>query len=85
VQARLVAAARLGRVPDRTRLPDGLTTREAEVLALISAGLSNGEIAARLHIETATVKSHINRAFAKSGITSRRQVAGYAARHGLTG
>ncbi|GAA4603789.1 response regulator transcription factor [Actinoallomurus liliacearum] len=83
VQARLVAAARLGRVPDRARLPDGLTVREAEVLTLIGAGLSNGEIAARLHIEMVTVKSHINRAFAKAGITNRSQVADYAARHGL--
>ncbi|MEV0407531.1 response regulator transcription factor [Actinoallomurus sp. NPDC050550] len=85
VQARLVATARVGRVPERTRLPDGLTVREAEVLTLISVGLSNGQIAARLHIETVTVKSHINRAFAKAGITGRAEVSDYTARHGLTG
>lgn len=84
VQTRLVATARLGRVPGGTRLPDGLTPREAEVLALIGAGLSNGQIAARLHIETVTVKSHINRAFAKVGITGRAEVTEYAIRHGLT-
>jgi len=81
VQARLVAAARIGRVP--ADLPDGLTTREAEVLALIAAGLTNQAIAARLHVEAATVKSHINRLFAKTGSADRDAAVRYARRHGF--
>lgn len=81
-QARLVAAASLGLVPNR--LPDGLTRREAEVLALIAAGLSNAEIASRLVLSPATVKTHVNRIFAKTGVANRSAAAGYALDHGIT-
>jgi len=64
-------------------LPDGLTDREAEVLALIAAGLSNTEIAARLYVAEATVKTHVNRIFAKTNSRDRAQAAVYAHRHGL--
>ncbi len=64
-------------------LPDGLTEREAEVLALIAAGLSNTEIAERLFVAEATVKTHINRIFAKTQSRDRAQAALYAHRHGL--
>jgi DNA-binding NarL/FixJ family response regulator len=66
-------------------LPDGLTEREAEVLALIAAGLSNTEIAERLFVAEATVKTHINRIFAKTQSRDRAQAALYAHRHGLAG
>jgi DNA-binding NarL/FixJ family response regulator len=64
-------------------LPDGLTEREAEILRLIASGLNNPEIAARLFVSTHTVKSHINRIFAKTGSRDRAAAIHYAHRHGL--
>jgi DNA-binding NarL/FixJ family response regulator len=82
VQQKLVAAA--GPVaPQPVELPDGLTAREVEVLQLIAEGLANKEIASRLYVSEATVKSHINRLFAKTGITHRAQAVQYAYEHGL--
>ncbi|MFI2641184.1 response regulator [Streptomyces sp. NPDC018610] len=63
--------------------PDGLTARECEVLVLIAEGLSNQEIARRLHVSTATVKTHINNLFAKTGLKGRAQAVRYAYAKGL--
>ncbi|MFB7945229.1 response regulator [Kitasatospora phosalacinea] len=68
----------------RPPLPDGLTQREAEVLALIAAGLSNAEIAGRLFVSPATVKTHINNLFAKTAVRDRAQAVAYAFRHGIS-
>src|SRR4051794_11221680 len=51
--------------------PDDLTPREVEVLTLIAAGLTNTEIAERLVVSAATVKSHVNHIFAKIGARDR--------------
>jgi DNA-binding NarL/FixJ family response regulator len=69
--------------PSRTAPPDGLTHREAEILALIGAGLTNPEIAERLYLSNHTVKTHINRIFAKTESRDRAAAIGYARRHNL--
>jgi DNA-binding NarL/FixJ family response regulator len=83
LQARLLAAAAPPDVPIRAELPDGLTAREGEVLGLIGAGFTNREIAERLVVSEATVKTHINHLFSKIDARDRAAAINYAARHGL--
>ena len=86
IQQRLVAAVldvQPARHPNGQALPDDLTPREAEVLKLIAAGLSNGEIAAALVVSSATVKTHVNRIFSKTGARDRAQAVRYAYQHGI--
>lgn len=85
-QARLVSA--LSDSPsEKSSAPrevsDNLTPRETEVLALIGEGLSNQEIGEQLFLSQATVKTHINRIFAKTGVRDRAQAVRYAISNGL--
>jgi len=87
VQQRLLsAAARAPAVPaDDGEGDDGegdLTPREADVLRLIAEGKSNREIARALYVSEATVKTHVNRIFAKTGSRDRTQAIRYAYTHG---
>jgi DNA-binding NarL/FixJ family response regulator len=70
--------------PSPAGLPDDLTPREVEVLRLIAAGLSNREIAETLVLTNATIKTHVNRIFFKTGARDRAQAVRYAYQHGLT-
>jgi DNA-binding NarL/FixJ family response regulator len=87
VQARLVSAIGDGVPAEAARpLAEGrgnLTAREVEVLTLIGEGLSNREIGERLVLGQATVKTHVNRIFAKTGVQSRAQAVRYAISNGL--
>jgi DNA-binding NarL/FixJ family response regulator len=91
IQRRLVEAIVRGERPERpirappdgAEPPGGLTRREAEVLAEIAAGLSNGEIAAKLFISDTTVKTHVNHLLVKTGMRDRAQLVAYAYRLGL--
>jgi len=78
-----VVAALAAPEPAHAELPDELTPREAEVLVLIAEGLTNAEIAERLVVSAATVKSHVNRIFFKTGARDRAQAVVYAYAHGL--
>jgi DNA-binding NarL/FixJ family response regulator len=89
VQARLVGAATRAEPPSKptptlpARLPDGLTKREAEILAMMASGMANPEIAGALCLSPHTIKSHINRIFTKTGSSDRATAVNYAHQHGL--
>ena len=82
VQQRLLSAAvrAPAALPDHD--PDELTPRESDVLRLIAQGKSNREIARALYVSEATVKTHVNRIFAKTGSRDRSQAIRYAYTHG---
>jgi len=85
VQHHVVAALAGGSAAPPSELPNDLTAREAEVLGLIAEGLTNAEIADRLVVSAATVKTHVNHIFAKAGVRDRAQAVVYAYSHGLAG
>ncbi len=86
VQAALLAAAGSAPAQYASRaepLPDGLTPREAEILSLIARGMTNPEIADALVLSSHTIKTHINRIFAKTDSRDRAAAVRYAQAHQL--
>lgn len=66
----------------RTRRPDGLTGREAEILSLLTRGHTNLEIADELFISVHTVERHLQNSYRKIGMRNRADAAAYMARDG---
>ncbi len=88
VFAQLGATLDLARVDSLTRRAPtidarGLTTRELQVLRLVSAGKTNQAIAAELLISEKTVARHVSNIFAKLGLSTRAAATAYAYQHGL--
>jgi predicted ATPase/DNA-binding CsgD family transcriptional regulator len=78
------ALAEIGETAAGT-LPGGLTARQAEVLKLLAAGLSNKQIAGQLYLSPATVERHLATVYSKIGVSGRVEAARYAMAHGLAG
>ena len=78
-----VTAVPRGPAPATRANPAGLTERQAEILRLLAAGLTNAEIAARLVVSVRTVDHHVSAVLQKLGVATRREAAAAAA--GLVG
>jgi DNA-binding NarL/FixJ family response regulator len=83
VTRRLIAEFASRAQPPPARRLEVLTKRESEITAIVGAGLSNDEIAERLYLSPATVKTHINRAMSKLGARDRAQLVVFAYESGL--
>jgi DNA-binding NarL/FixJ family response regulator len=84
VTRRLIAEfAGRAKTPPATARLDALTGREREIVAVVAEGLSNDEIAGRLFLSPATVKTHVNRAMTKLGARDRAQLVVLAYEAGL--
>jgi DNA-binding CsgD family transcriptional regulator len=77
-------ASQLEQLTRRSRpQPGGLTDREAEILRLVAAGLTNREIAAEAFLSAKTVSRHLSNIFTKIGVSSRAAATAYAFEHGI--
>ena len=66
------------RAPARSAIDEPLTSRQEEILALLGEGRSDQEIARTLHLEEATVRSHVHRVIQRLGVENRAQAVAYA-------
>lgn len=76
--------ARLAREPEFEGPPDGLSSREAQILGLVALGLTNQEIADKLFISVRTVEAHRTHIQQKMDFSSRAELVRYALDHRLT-
>ncbi len=86
VQRRLVdlagAPATAAPAPE-PELPEGLTAREVDTLRLVAEGLSNQQVASKLFVSEATVKTHVNHLISKLAVDGRPALVAWAWRHGV--
>ena len=75
-------ALAFGTTRPRTSQPLGISTREIEVVRFVAEGLSNKEIAARLHLSVRTVETHVRHMLTKTGLVNRTQLATWARERG---
>lgn len=66
-----------------TQITDKLTSREEDVLRLMARGMSNAQIAAKLHLSEGTVRNHVSSIFSKLDVVDRTQAVIIAIQHGL--
>ncbi|WP_308286323.1 response regulator transcription factor [Actinomycetospora endophytica] len=64
-------------------LPEGLTAREVDTLRLVAQGLSNQQVASKLFVSEATVKTHVNHLISKLGVEGRPALVAWAWRNGV--
>ncbi|MEJ2871353.1 response regulator transcription factor [Actinomycetospora sp. OC33-EN08] len=83
VQQRLVALVGPPVPAPEPDIPDGLTTREVDTLRLVAQGLSNQQVATRLVVSEATVKTHVNHLISKLAVDGRPALVAWAWRHGV--
>jgi NarL family two-component system response regulator LiaR len=83
VAGKILEQAATQQLQPPTQVTEKLTGREEDVLRLMARGLTNTEIAERLHLSEGTVRNHVSAIFAKLGVSDRTQAAIIAIRHGL--
>ncbi|MEJ2869337.1 response regulator transcription factor [Actinomycetospora sp. OC33-EN08] len=81
----VAAYGRTASRPARPAVLDALTPRESEVLGLVARGLSNSEVAVRLHLGETTVKTHLGRILDKLAQPDRPRLIAWAWEHGVVG
>jgi len=80
IAQKLFNSIRKMKVPARSAVDEPLTSRQGEILALLGEGRSDQEIATTLHLEEATVRSHVHNIIQRLGLENRAQAVAYANR-----
>jgi len=83
VAGKLVQQVTSQQTEPESLITDQLSDREVDVLRLLARGLSNAEIAGRIHLSEGTVRNHVSAILAKLGVADRTRAAVIAIRHGL--
>jgi len=83
VAGKLVQQVTSQQTEPESLITDQLSDREVDVLRLLARGLSNADIAGRIHLSEGTVRNHVSAILAKLGVADRTRAAVIAIRHGL--